>query len=391
MECVFSVRPPRWLKTLVPSRQLLQNPASVECLVGGSEVIQLVRTDLFQENVVKIIVADWTSPKGQGGSCRRCRQGKAKGERLKEQAWGSTTTSVPKPEPGPSLLSLVAPYSFFAMRSGGPAPNGATASMRCIIGRPRPGCSLRKAILGELVIWELAVILVVALIGQSLSGVAGFGAGVIVLPVLVWFYGPVVAVPVVAIFQIMGTVARIWLSRQGMNWKLVGWFAAGSLPFALFGSFLFISADTVLLTRIMGGGMIALVALTQLPWAKRVRMTLWGFPPLGASAGFLASVMGIPGPFAPVFFLAYGMRPQEYMATFSLSMFLIQLPKVAVYGAGDLLTPLVAGLGIGLGLVGIWGAYFGAKILRRVPDRVYTVGINIMVVAFGVLFLVTGG
>ena len=250
---------------------------------------------------------------------------------------------------------------------------------------------MRKAILDELVIWEFAVILVVALIGQSLSGVAGFGAGVIVLPVLVWFYGPVVAVPVVAIFQIMGTAARIWLSRQGMNWKVVSWFAAGSLPFALFGSFLFISADTVLLTRIMGGGMIALVALTQLPWAKRVRMTLWGFPPLGASAGFLASVMGIPGPFAPVFFLAYGMRPQEYMATFSLSMFLIQLPKVAVYGAGDLLTPLVAGLGIGLGLVGIWGAYFGAKILRRVPDRVYTAGINIMVVVFGVLFLVTGG
>ena len=62
--------------------------------------------------------------------------------------------------------------------------------MRCIIGRPKPCCLPRIAILGEVVIWELAVIFVVALIGLSLSGVAGFGGGVIILPVLVWVYGP---------------------------------------------------------------------------------------------------------------------------------------------------------------------------------------------------------
>ena len=183
----------------------------------------------------------------------------------------------------------------------------------------------------------------------------------------------------------------MWINREWMNWKVAAWFAAGSLPFALLGSFLFINANTGLLIRIMGGGMVALVVLTQLPWAKRARMALWGFLPLGASAGFLASVMGIPGPFAPVFYMAYGMKPLEYMATFSMGMFLVQLPKLAVYGGGDLLTPLVVGLGIGLGFVAIWGAYFGSRILQRVPEKIYTVGINVMVAGFGVLFLVTGG
>ena len=112
---------------------------------------------------------------------------------------------------------------------------------------------------------------------------------------------------------------------------------------------------------------------------------------MGASAGFLASVMGIPGPFAPVFYMAYGMKPREYMATFSLGMLLIQLPKLAVYGSGELLTPLVAGLGLSLGVIAMGGAYFGARLLRRVPDRMFATGINIIVVAFGVLFLVTGG
>ena len=225
-----------------------------------------------------------------------------------------------------------------------------------------------------------------------MSGVAGFGGGVIILPVLVWIYGPEVAVPVVALFQLIGTASRVWLTRDSINWKVVGWFVAGSTPFAIMGSFLFIAADTDLLIRIMGGGMVVLVVVTQLPWAKRVRMTLWGFLPLGAFSGFLASVMGIPGPFAPVFYIAYGLKPREYMASFSLSMFLVQVPKLAVYGGGgELITPLVVGLGLALGVVAAGGAYFGARLLRRIPEKVFAIGVNVMVFAFGVLFLVAGG
>ncbi len=243
----------------------------------------------------------------------------------------------------------------------------------------------------ELVVWQLAVLFIVAAIGMSLSGIAGFGGGVIVLPVLVWLYGPAVAVPVVAIFQLIGTSTRVWLSRDSINWKVVAWFAAGSTPFAILGSFLFIAANNDVLIRIMGGGMIALVVLTQLPWSKRVRMKLWGFLPLGGASGFLASVMGIPGPFAPVFYIAYGLKPREYMATFSMGMFLVQVPKLAVYSTGDLITPFVAGLGLSLGAVAMGGAYYGARMLRRIPDKMFAIGINVIVFAFGVLFLVTGG
>ena len=231
----------------------------------------------------------------------------------------------------------------------------------------------------------------VAAIGLSLSGVAGFGGGVIILPVLMWFYGPAVAVPVVSVFQLFGTSSRVWLNREHTNWKVTAWFAAGSTPLAIVGSFLFISANTDLLVRVMGGGMLALVLLTQLPWSKRVRMTLWGFLPLGAASGFLASVFGIPGPFAPVFYIAYGLKPREYMASFSMGMLLVQVPKLAVYGSGQLLTPLVGALGLALGVVAIGGAYIGAKLLGRIPDRVFAAGINIFVAAFGLLFLITGG
>ena len=245
--------------------------------------------------------------------------------------------------------------------------------------------------LEDIVIWQLAAVFVIALVGMTLSGVAGFGGGVIILPVLIWFYGPVVAVPVVAIFQLLGTFSRVWLNREHTNWKLVAWFAAGSTPFAILGSFLFISIDIDVLIRIIGAGMVMLVLVTQLPWLKRVRMTLWGFVPLGAVSGFLASVVGVPGPFQPVFYIAYGLRPREYMATFSLGMLLIQVPKLAVYSSGELLTPLVGAMGLGLGVIAIGGAYIGARMIGRIPDKFFAIGINVFVAAFGIFFMVTGG
>ena len=253
-----------------------------------------------------------------------------------------------------------------------------------------PSATKRILTLAEVAIWQIAVVLVAAVVGFSIAGVAGFGGGLVALPVLVWAFGPEVAVPVVTIAQINGTVARVWLNRSEINRKVAAWFAVGSLPLAALGAFLFINADTALLTRLMGGAMIALVALAQLPWARRARMALWGFPPLGASAGFLAAVVGVPGPYTSVFFIAYGLKPREYLATFSLSMGLIQLPKLAVYGGGALLTPLVAGLGLAMGVIAIGGAWFGARALRRIPDKVFAIGINVIIVSFGVLFLITG-
>ena len=239
-------------------------------------------------------------------------------------------------------------------------------------------------------IYRIAIIIAAAVIGFSISGVAGFGGGVVVLPILVWSFGPREAVPVIAISQTMGTASRAWIHRREINWPVVRWFAAGSLPLAALGSFFFVSADTSLLTRVLGGGIIAMVLFSLLPWAKRVRMTLWGFAPVGAAAGFLSAFLGIPGPFPPVFYLAYGLTPAAYIGTFSLGMFLVQFPKLAVMGGNGVLTTRVIVLGLVLGAIAWAGSFIGNWALRRISSRVFVAGLNVMLVVFGILFLMVG-
>ena len=237
---------------------------------------------------------------------------------------------------------------------------------------------------------QIAAIVVAAIVGFTIAGVAGFGGGVVTLPVLIWAFGPKEAIPVVAISQLIGTATRVWLNRKEIDRPAALYFALGSIPLAVLGSFIFVSADTSVLVRIIGAAILVMVVITRLPWSQNAWMKLWGFTPLGATSGFLSAFLGIPGPFAPVFYLAYGLSPAAYVATFSLGMWFVQIPKLAVFGSNGLLTLRVVSLGLGLGLIAIVSSYAGHLLLRRAPKRLFPAIITTMLVVFGVLFLVQG-
>ena len=57
------------------------------------------------------------------------------------------------------------------------------------------------------------ILILVGLVAGLLSGSVGFGGGMVLLPVITYFYGVEVAVPVSTIAQLVSN-----LSRVGMGW-----------------------------------------------------------------------------------------------------------------------------------------------------------------------------
>src|SRR2546422_11453022 len=49
-----------------------------------------------------------------------------------------------------------------------------------------------------------------ALVASIVSGVAGFGAGIIMLPLMAWAVGVRAAVPVLTVTMLVGNLSRIW-------------------------------------------------------------------------------------------------------------------------------------------------------------------------------------
>ena len=71
-------------------------------------------------------------------------------------------------------------------------------------------------------------------------------------------------------------------------------------------------------------------------------------------------------------------------------MAMIQLPKLVIFGANDLLTLRVLLMGASLGAIAAGSAYIGRIILRRVPEHVFPKIITTMLLISGVVFLIRG-
>lgn len=220
-----------------------------------------------------------------------------------------------------------------------------------------------------------------------LSAVAGFGGGVLLLPVFTALFGLRVAVPILTLTQVSSNASRVWLNRGQLQWRLIGWFAMGAVPFAVAGGLLFAHAPLGSLKRLLGVFLIGVVF-----WRRRHphprKPADRSFAVVGAASGLGSALLGSVGPLTAPFFLAYGLTRAVYIGTEAAGAVTMHLSKIAAYGAGDLVTGRVVLFGVALTPATLAGAWVGKKIVGRISDRVFVILVEIGLVVAGVLFLI---
>ena len=235
--------------------------------------------------------------------------------------------------------------------------------------------------------WEtLAVASAAAFVLAMVSAVAGFGGGVLLLPVFTALFGLRVAVPMLTLTQLTSNVSRVWLNRHEIRWRLVGWFAAGAVPLAIVGGLLLAHAPLTALKRGLGVFLIAVVLWRHLRPTPR-RPGDPAFVAVGAASGLWSALLGSVGPLTAPFFLAYGLTRAAYIGTEAASAVTMHVSKIAAYGAGDLLTRQVLLYGVALTPATLAGTWAGKRIVGRISDRVFVVLVELGLIAAGALFL----
>ncbi|UAB92739.1 sulfite exporter TauE/SafE family protein [Dactylosporangium vinaceum] len=220
-----------------------------------------------------------------------------------------------------------------------------------------------------------------------LSAVAGFGGGVLLLPVFTALFGLRVAVPMLTLTQLSSNASRAWLNRRELRWRLIGWFAAGAVPFAIAGGLLLARAPLGALQRLLGGFLIGMVVWRRLNPQPRKPADA-AFAGVGAASGLGSALLGSVGPLTAPFFLAYGLTRAAYIGTEAAAALTLHLSKLAAYGAGDLITARVLLYGAALTPATLAGAWVGRRIVGRISDRVFVALVEIGLVAAGVLLLI---
>jgi uncharacterized membrane protein YfcA len=239
-------------------------------------------------------------------------------------------------------------------------------------------------------VW-LGVLLGVAAFGAALlSAVAGFGGGVLLLPVFVAVFGPRDAVAVLTVAQLASNGSRVWFNRQEVDRRLVTVFAVGAVPAAVAGALLLTTAPLPALTRVVGAFLLAVVIWRRVrPEAARVRDR--GFAAIGAASGFGSALVGSVGPMVAPFFLARGLVRGAYIGTEAASAVVMHVTKLVVFGAAAVLTWRTGLIGLALAPAAAGGAWVGKKVLDRLPVTVFVYLVEAGLVISGLLLLITGG
>jgi uncharacterized membrane protein YfcA len=180
---------------------------------------------------------------------------------------------------------------------------------------------------------------------------------------------------------------RALLNRRDLHRRLVGWFAAGAVPFALAGGLLLAHAPLEPLKHLLGIFLIGVVAWRRLG-ARPRRPAERTFAAVGAASGLGSALLGSVGPLTAPFFLAYGLTRGAYIGTEAAAALTMHLSKIAAYGAGDLLSGRVLAFGVALTPATLAGAWLGRRIVGRMPDAAFVAVVEIGLVVAGVLFLI---
>jgi uncharacterized membrane protein YfcA len=231
------------------------------------------------------------------------------------------------------------------------------------------------------------LLLLGALAGGFVSGLAGFGTALMALGIWLYVLPPSTAVPLVLICSIVAQTSTLPSFWRSIDFKLVWPFLIGGLAGVPLGIMLIVHADPRVFK--LSFGVLLLVfpaalyfnrAPVAVSFGGRVADAIVGF-----AGGILGGLAGLSGPLPILWASVRGWEKDERRGVFQTFNWTILTASLCLQAGTGLVTREVVWLAL-LALPGtVFGAWFGARTYHALSDR------NFRDVVLGLLFLSGAG
>jgi hypothetical protein len=234
----------------------------------------------------------------------------------------------------------------------------------------------------------LLLLVLMSWLAATISGVAGFGGALILLPFLTNIVGLKAAVPILTLAQLIGNASRVWFGREHIRWRLVGYFAATAIPTSVAGSLLFADLPTKPITFGIGVLLLVIVGL------RRLRITQFNFGERGlllggALTGLLSGLAGSAGPLGAAFFLGLNLPAMAYVASEAVTALAMHLTKSLIYQRYALMGLQELGYGLLMGVGMVVGSWTGKRLIERLPRHKFVVLIEMLLAVSALQLILT--
>ncbi|QPF88130.1 sulfite exporter TauE/SafE family protein [Bradyrhizobium genosp. L] len=225
-------------------------------------------------------------------------------------------------------------------------------------------------------------VLIVGLIAGTISGIVGTGSSIMLMPVLVYQFGPKQAVPIMAVAAVMANFSRILAWWRDVDWRACAAYSVTGIPAAALGARTLLALPSHTVDIAIGAFLIAMVPVRH--WLARhaLKANLLHLAIGGAVIGYLTGIVASTGPLSVPLFLFYGLTKGAFLATEAASSLGLYVSKSVTFERFGALTSdvLLKGLIAGSSLMG--GAFIAKRfVLHLKPDAFRLIMDGIMLAA----------
>ena len=232
-----------------------------------------------------------------------------------------------------------------------------------------------------------ALVLVVGYVAGVVSGIVGTGATIILLPVLVFAFGPREAVPIMAVVALMSNFAKITSWWKQIDWRACAAYAAGGVPAAALGARTLLILPERAVDVALGLFFLAMVPGRRWLAAKNLKIGLWQLALAGAFIGFLTGIVVSTGPLNLPVFASYGLTKGAFIATEAASSLALYISKAITFRTFGALPTDIVLKGLISGSAVMAGTYTARLIVERLSIATFQRLLDVVMLASGLAML----
>jgi uncharacterized protein len=235
----------------------------------------------------------------------------------------------------------------------------------------------------------LALLVLGALLGGFVSGLAGFGGGPVVLVLWLLVIDPKVAVPLLMVSALAHQMLTMHLVWKAISVERLLPMVAGGLAGVPAGAFL-LNILSPAWVRAVAGIFLVVYTLTRLTFVRDLTLTVasrWADAAAGAAGGVMSGLAGLPGPVATLWCGLRGWSKNEQRAVFQPFNFLMTLIGAVIFGATGLVTADVLRYALWCAPALIVGVAFGTPLYLRLNDRQFQKVVLVLMLLMGAMLV----
>ena len=225
-----------------------------------------------------------------------------------------------------------------------------------------------------------------------LSAICGGGASLILIPILNLLL-PASVVPFsLTIGTFTSSVSRIAVFKKHINWKIFFWFVPFSIPAVLMGAYLikYINPNylQLIVAFFLSANVPQLFKKVKNDETEEKACSKYVLAIIGFLAGFVSGITGAIGLLFNRFYLKFGLKKEEIVATRAANEVFLHLIKLVIYISLGLYSNLALWLGLAIAVATIISSYTVKYILPYLSENLFRkIGYGAMVVA-GITLLI---